>query len=197
MDDLFINLFKHRAKAYYDERPRDIPDNCVQVTEVTKCIRASYYDRVFGRGLPKLTTYFGSLIHDDLLKTFDKYEIEVCKPPLYGIADAIYTIDGVEFVIELKTVKTIPITPYPNHIEQINTYMGMLEIYNGVIVYIDRAIERVKTFTVRFNESMYYKTIEKAHTLLKAIERNDPPYPTDYGYCSLCEHRKICPYSLF
>ena len=73
MDDLFINLFKHRAKAYYDERPRNVPDNCVQVTEVTKCIRASYYDRVFGRGLPKLTTYFGSLIHDDLLKTFDKY----------------------------------------------------------------------------------------------------------------------------
>ena len=180
-------------------------ENEIHVTDLTTCIRRSYYMKKHGFPMDENMAFwllFGHIVHrivaPEIAKALDG-DVEVEK---------VFEWDGVEihatadiltdkYVIELKTCNRIPQHPYESHLEQVNAYMHIFDKPIAKIVYISRSQLETKVFTYYGDWQLFIYTMQKATVLHKHLQLNTPPPcnlpPSDRKfYCKNCPFLSKC-----
>lgn len=173
----------------------------IHVTDLTTCIRRSYFEKVYGRKINYPNSLFilrGILIHDAVLEQLAKelkanYEIDVTYKGIKGRIDLLTEKE----VIEIKTINKVPISPYNSHLEQLNFYCFASDRKEGILVYIGIADGKVVSFEHNANREMLDNTLEKFVKLKESLEQLVPPSSNlDLSsrkiFCYSCPYKKEC-----
>ncbi len=190
-------------RKFLASRLRVVDDDTVHVGEVVGCLRKAFYSRRYGdRDLRHLTPskrvvlslgMSAHLVLEEVLREAGyRTEEQVIKEfngfKLAGTPDA---VNG-EHVLEIKTVSKIPDEPYPHHVMQLNTYLGMLGYSTGYIIYINRRDGQVSVVPHNFNEVMYREVVRRAEALHKHLKDGTLPEAEPSYLCNYCEWRWRC-----
>lgn len=181
------------------------PPDVIWVTEVARCIRQSFYSRIFLRTPDFGAAYTilrGRLLHEVILGNMPLgvtearegtrslvIEDEGFKVEVRGRADMIVG----DYVVDLKTSERPPDKPPEEYRNQIQLYM---EIYNkskGLIVYITR--EGLKYFLEEKDTRKVEELKRKAVKLSRSLRENKLPEPEVGPWCKWCTWatQELCP----
>lgn len=172
-DDFFEKMFENTIiEAIEDEyrATRKEMSDYISVTEVTGCLRRSYFNRKYPHEIPSWSTsavigkYIHQIVERKFAEKFKDYIVEIEKTftddILIGTVDIAIRdpVSKKSFVIDLKTTSKIPIEPYYNHVLQVNAYLYLANADVGYIIYIDKRFTRnplnnnqfIKSFRLRF-----------------------------------------------
>jgi len=184
---------------------RIVGKDTVHVGEVVQCLRKSWFNRKYGdvRNLNHLSDSkcvilgLGLASHFVLEEALRELGYVVEKPVTVEFPNGLKLIgtpDGFnsQVVLEIKTVNSIPSKPYPHHVLQLNTYLNMLNMDLGLIIYICKRNGRIKIFEVRRDTRKYLEVLERAKRLYYHISKDIPPDPEPSHLCNYCEWRLHC-----
>jgi len=181
------------------------PPDVVWVTEVSRCIRQSFYSRIFIKTPDFGAAYSilrGRLLHEVILGnmpigvTEDKegtrsitVEGEGLKVEVRGRADLVVG----EYIVDLKTSERPPEKPPEEYRNQVQLYMELYGKKRGLIVYITR--EGLKHFIEERDERRISELKQKALKLSKALRENKLPEPETGPWCKWCPWatQDLCP----
>ena len=188
-----LEAVRARSRVSLDSR-------VIHVTEVTQCLRRSYFlrTRLVQLSPANALRLIGDEVHKALQEVLKRYGYEVefrvaidaGDVKLVGHVDA-YHPKG-KYIIEFKTVAKIPKSPYPNHLMQTQAYIALTYSRTGFIAYIARDNGDVKVFKVRPNKQTLRKLILRARELSKALTKGGPPRPEKSPLCNQCEFKYLC-----
>jgi len=168
------------------------------VTELTGCLRKSYYYRtsetfpslkdlyVWARGLSfhQFFSEFG-IKELKLVKRFDDFDI-------VGICDGI-EMGKENTLFEIKSVSHLPVAPYPQHVIQTQGYYSLakdnIEIDKLIIIYL--TMNDFTYFEVEKKDIMDFLE-RNARILHNALKNNKPPKEKDVSLCRFCQFKLLC-----
>ncbi|RLG56361.1 MAG: CRISPR-associated protein Cas4 [Candidatus Hydrothermarchaeota archaeon] len=178
----------------------DIDSSVIHVSEVVGCLRRAYYAR---RRFFTITPYeaivlLGSQIHQAIESILQEhgfeteFEVAVNREGirLLGHIDAYHPQENV--VLEFKTVKAVPETPYKSHKLQAETYGAMVEADKVYIVYISRTDGKVKVFNVKWSPSTLDFLFDRAKLLSNCLSNNKTPPRERSHLCNYCPFKLNC-----
>lgn len=199
--ELSSNLIKEIIKSAIIRNVRKeypLEKTKIFVTEITGCIRQSFYNRIFLNNLSYKAAFRilrGILLHEWLAeklpiglsevrdRNYLKMEMEI-KDGIKLLGRADYLMGNC--VVELKTTSKKKIDkPLEEHVNQVLMYMYMLKKDKGVIVYLHDNGE-ISSFTINRDEGKIKKLIEKAKDLYKALKSGYAPKAEPGYYCKWC-----------
>ena len=190
-------------RKFLVSRLRVVDDDTVHVGEVCGCLRKSWFTRKYGSrdlshiarskrvvlGLGLSTHLVLEKVLEELgYSTEKQVVIELNGFKLAGTPDAV----GDSHVVEIKTTNRIPDEPFPNHVMQLNAYLGLLGKSTGYIVYICKRDGQVKVFHHSFNEVMFREVLKRAAKLNQHIKEDTVPEAEPSYLCNYCEWRWKC-----
>jgi CRISPR/Cas system-associated exonuclease Cas4 (RecB family) len=134
-------------------------------------------------------------------------ELTLSDPPIRGFADAIITVDGQDYVGEIKTTNTQAFEHYqfagkPNvsHIIQVMIYMYITGL-PGFVMYQDRNSRQLLVLPLRYDDhaELLDKTFAWLRAVYAAYKNEQLPTRDLYAYgtkpskiCQSCPVRKAC-----
>jgi len=187
------------CETYFETRFERKDPKTISVTEVTQCLRYSYFTRKQPRCVPQvMSLLMGVQGHRLFLSKLQRYGFIVEKLviekregiKLVGRCDAWHP--DLDIVIELKTCSKAPDKPYDDHVFQVRIYGEMLRARKLYIVYVPRdTVEGIQVFEV-YPKSVLDKAFERAIELSKAIELDDPPSRDSGRWCRYCPYAFEC-----
>ncbi len=208
-------MLKEIIDEFYLERERDKKRNRVHfyVTDAGKCPRAIFFNfkRVSQEeiGADKLRVFeHGNYIQDMTLRPlFSKGVIratEVYIPPqeiISGRADAIVSIDGVPYVVDVKSISgrlnmNKMDKPKIEHYYQVQLYLHYFKIQKGILLYVNKDTQELKEFIFDYKPELVEKLLSWFERLKEKIESNIvppriPDYPENWQ-CRYCSYKEVC-----
>lgn len=183
------------------------------------CSRLLYYRLV---GFPPVATFtpqerfrldVGTAVHELVQRYFQDYMGDKYKPEvkitaetseiaqelhIYSTADAIYDV-GPKCVQEIKTISSGGFAalnaPKPEHLTQLQTYMGCLRIEWGTLFYIGlESALPIKEYIVPFDRDHFSAVVKKVREVVDCAWTN-PRLPRKEGSdytCSRCRYQDVC-----
>lgn len=196
---------------YLEEQSGD--RSSIHVTDlVYDCMRRAYYDKVVGDAITEskglMIVWIGQLLHS--MPMCEEHEVSVSyeferegrKYRIEGRIDELCVFDGRLVVVDKKTTRDIPRSPYEHHVKQVLMYSFILWKTRGVkpsyvsILYIDVASGQADAFVIPVEEmslSIIGREMEdKAVELASALESGKPPRAVRGWLCGYCSHFKRC-----
>ncbi|MCX6815240.1 MAG: PD-(D/E)XK nuclease family protein [Candidatus Aenigmarchaeota archaeon] len=188
-------------------------------SEIGTCLRKIWYSYKFPQDIqPELLKVFevGNIMHDfvvKVLKSEKNPEVELLKsefPFQHQLNDFIISgrIDNLILVkmanksvlVEVKSTGNVDMVtkPAPHNAMQLQLYMHLLDIHDGILLYVDKRNLKSKVYTVPYNEEEAKKILERfqaLHDHLKEDKLPDPESRADQEklwMCRLCEYREKC-----
>lgn len=196
----FVLSENGRDKEYYKIKP-----SVYHISSLGMCPRLIFFDTTLNveKDEEVLRIFLvGNIFHkwmqDNLLSDYTlEYEInkEFDGIKLVGRIDAINDKE----ILELKTCSSIGYIRKikPEHIAQINTYMGITGIHNGRIIYIEKNNLNTKEFNIKFSGTLFDETIRKIKMIDRKIKENanyKDIIPAMSPNCYNCLYRIQCLY---
>ncbi len=190
-------------------------------SEIGNCLRKVWYSYKFPQEVsPDLLKIFeaGNIMHGfvvDVLKSEKHKEVQLLKSEfpfkhkmgdfeISGRIDNLVLVNasGKEVLIEVKSTGDLGFVmsePKPENVMQLQLYMHVLKIHDGVLLYVDKRNLQSQVFTVPYDED-YAKEIldrfKKLHEHLKGEKLPDPEariMREEMGWmCRRCEYRERC-----
>ncbi|RLE85690.1 MAG: hypothetical protein DRJ41_00680 [Thermoprotei archaeon] len=172
--------------------------NKIFVTEVTGCIRQSFFNRIFLGELNYNAAFRilrGVLLHEwlaeklpiglDEVRNRDQLRGEIDLgngAMLVGRAD--YLIG--DYIVELKTTSRRKLEkPLDEHVKQVMLYMHMFNKEKGIIIYLhDNG--NITSFTINKEDDLIKELIEKARKLFSSLKSGHAPKAEIGQYCRWC-----------
>jgi CRISPR/Cas system-associated exonuclease Cas4 (RecB family) len=188
-------------------------------SEIGTCMRKVWYSYMFPQEIePELQKVFevGNIMHDfvvDVLKSEKNPEVELLKsefPFHHDMGEFIIAgridnlillkLHGKEVLVEVKSTGNIDFIEEaaPHNIIQLQLYMHVLQIKDGILLYIDKRNLKSKVFTIHYNEKaaeLIISRFKKLHGHLKEKSVPEPEARSDrktLWMCKLCEYRDRC-----
>ena len=110
-----------------------------------------------------------------------------------GRADLILSVDGEEYVVEVKSVRKLPKEPFKHHVQQLNLYLGAYGIKRGFLIYLEKQALAHRIFPVEFSLETFKLLIDRARALHRHLTTDDMPKPNAEAWeCRFCEFRTEC-----
>ena len=110
-----------------------------------------------------------------------------------GRADLILTINGEDYIIEVKSTRKLPKEPFKHHIQQLTLYLGAYGLGRGFLIYIEKKALAHKIFPVEFDLEAFRMLLDRAAKLHKHLINDDLPKPdAERWECRFCEFRAEC-----
>ena len=122
--------------------------------------------------------------------------------------DAIITIDGVQYVVEIKSVNTYQfkgMTEHPSGAKQLKFYMWLTGIHQGIVLLDDKNTQEFKLKVYTFDDkakSVVVKFIDRLKLIQKAkkrlleegklIKRHEECIAYTAKRCTKCNMRDVC-----
>lgn len=122
-------------------------------------------------------------------------------PDFGGIPDGYSIIDDKFIIIEIKThndksykdvVKKGVRLSKPAHFDQIQIYMGLARLTNGLYVAINKNDESIYTESIEFDELHFYYLRDLASRILSKGETLKVSDSKDFFMCKMCQYRDLC-----
>ena len=149
-EDKFCLREQVLSLIYKQAQGEHIPQNLIRIFEEGNAIHEKWQRLFIRGGLCKAEDL-------DFSKFYDKYEIGYTP-------DAILTIDGEKYVVEIKSVNTYQfqkMTSHPTATKQVNMYMHFSGIHKGIILCDDKNTQNFKVFPVKYNPEIVAPYIER------------------------------------
>jgi hypothetical protein len=128
--------------------------------------------------------------------------IQNAKLRTLGHADAVIKIEGVKYVLEIKSSNSrnfMLLTKEPKHEHkmQLHDYMRCLNINQGIILYMDKDRGTLKEFVVHFDREFYMEHVfRRKNKFFKALHSLTPPKVEGFTLrsppCSYCKYAGLC-----
>ncbi len=181
------------------------PPNVIWVTEVSRCIRQSFYSRIYLKSLDFSAAYTilrGRLLHEVVLKNMPIGVTEIGegtrsvvvegatgRVEIRGRADMIVG----DYVVDLKTSERAPEKLPEEYRNQVQLYMDLYGKSKGLVVYITR--DGLRYFYEERDEERISRLKEKALKLSMALKENKLPEPEVGAWCRWCawSTQELCP----
>jgi CRISPR/Cas system-associated exonuclease Cas4 (RecB family) len=84
--------------------------------------------------------------------------------------------------------------PFETHLRQINLYMYVLGIHDGIVLYENKANQEVKEFEIKYQPELIESILATCHNLKKALELDTPPQRPTWLSSKESRTCKYCPY---
>lgn len=208
-------MLKEIIDEFYLDREREKNKERLHfyVTDAGKCPRAIFFN--FKRvpreeiGAERLRVFeHGDYIQQMTLRPlFSKGLIratEVNIPPqeiISGRADAIISVDGVPYVVDIKSISgrlnmEKMEKPHLEHYYQVQLYLHYFKIKKGILLYVNKDTQELKEFIFDYNPELVEKLLDWFQNLKEKIESDIvpprlPDYPKNWQ-CSYCPYKEIC-----
>lgn len=149
-DESFCYREQVLSLLYKRSSNENVPQNLIRIFEEGNAIHEKW-QRLFIRG--------GLGISEDMdfSKFYKKYEVGYTP-------DAILMIDGVQYVVEIKSVNTYQfqkMTSHPTAAKQIQMYMHFSGIHKGIVLCDDKNTQAFKIFLVNYDPDVIEPYIER------------------------------------
>lgn len=215
--DMAIACFQERKKEY-NHRQRLVGDY-YHPSQLGQCLRRMYYDELhapidrnkLGEDLLKealtfeVGTYFHVLFQNLCQRAgvLVAREAPIVNPKLriIGHADGILLIDGIKYLLEIKTINSRGFTmltgPKYEHKLQITAYMKALGLKWAVVLYYSKDDSKVKEFVIQYDEEVYLREVApRIETYFKSIRSRSIPDREGTSVnafpCTFCQFKRIC-----
>lgn len=126
--------------------------------------------------------------------------VKVEDPPVRFSCDGLVKLDGVVYLLEVKTsevnsMKSL-VSPKEEHLDQIMCYCTLLGIDNALVLYQDRQYGSLKCFTYHMKDSDKQRIVNVFEEVQERVRRNMIPesLPPRDKWCnsSYCEYYRTC-----
>lgn len=180
---------------------------------VYDCLRRAYYGKKYGevledlgmegvKGLDEatmLTFWIGHKLHEIKLSDMHEYTMEV--EGIVGTADEILKIGDEYIILDKKTTRRLPNSPYEHHVKQVEYYSAMfykvhgINVRLGAILYIDVSNKKSKVFVFKLREnkdSVLKEMIQRKEEIEKALKSDEVPSAKVSWLCDYCSFFEKC-----
>lgn len=185
---------------------------------ISGCRRKLFYEFILAEKDPggiaaKTMRIFdmGHAVHDILQKQLlacgviekpEDIEVEFFtkKGRIKGFIDAIITIKGERYILEIKSINTKGFDglkgPKEDHIDQANVYMKVMKISKAIILYYDKNTSRTKEFYIEMDIEVILSLKQRMDYVKQCVETGAVPKriskdPKSY-FCMFCDYKKAC-----
>ncbi len=188
-------------------------------SEIGVCMRKVWYSYKFPQDVePSLLKVFevGNIMHDfvvEVLKSEKNPDVELLKsefPFQHDFGD--FTVSGriddlilvklqnKSVLVEVKSTANVDFVdrPAPHNAMQLQLYMHMLDIHDGILLYIDKRNLQSKVFVVDYSIEEAEKIFGRFRKLHAHLTENTMPEPearsarNTLWMCRFCEYRDKC-----
>lgn len=188
-------------------------------SEIGRCLRNLYYSYKYPMKVkPKLLKIFelGNIMHDFIVKVLQSEKIPEVELVDYeipielrmgdfvisGRIDDLILLktDNRKILIEVKTCKDIRAVTKPqnSHMIQLQFYMHVTGIREGILLYVDKTTLDTKSFKLEYDEHWSNLIVERFKKLHECLVKNELPIPEAKlieeikWMCNFCEYREKC-----
>lgn len=110
-----------------------------------------------------------------------------------GRADLIVSFNDEDYILEVKSVRKLPDTPFKHHIQQTQIYLAAYGLQKGFIIYLEKQALQHRIFEVTFNAEDFKHLLKRAKSLHEALTNDSEPEPDAEAWeCRFCEFRNKC-----
>ena len=126
--------------------------------------------RIFDHGHATENRFFGYFLRMGMFKAREVRAV-TSDPPISGRADFILTMPdtGNYLIVELKTINDNGfgnlLEAKSNHVIQLQIYLNVLEIDDGVILYENKNDQRLKEFAITKDTDCWNEIIQRCHSI--------------------------------
>ena len=197
LKQLVYSAFK---RAWEEEHnPDDVGPETVFVTEITQCLRKSYFQRKYGfrpAGEKAVILMLGSALHY-IVQKYSDYDGKLVEVPVKAEFEGVELKGRVDLllddsVVELKTVIKVPDSVLEHHRDQLLLYMFMSGRERGYVVYVGKKDGAVEAYEVQNDPERLKTLLSRAKKLSQHLMNNEKPDPEPSWLCRFCEYRRIC-----
>jgi len=183
----------------------------ISVTELSSCLRQSYYVRMrypvnlnnqYKFSYLYMIQKVGNEIHNIIQELYDFTETEkTVVSELYKVKGR---VDGIResFLYEIKSIDANKFNNhyFKEHFEQADIYSYILNneydynIKTVVIIYVIRNLKHIIPFDIPVDDSLAKSLLSRAPLLKSSLTNNEAPDPigATKEHCKYCLHRKYC-----
>ncbi len=204
-----------RLEEYFQREERVRVRDYFYVTEVAKCPRQIFYSAkgfprppLDGQTARKLAV--GDAAHQRIVQALYGMGIVVAaeapipeNPLFHGRADVIVSVEGKNYVVEIKTVhpynfEQMVAAPRRDHYLQLQLYLHYFDIPQGVILAENKANQELREFLVDQDDEEIRRVLSTFEALRRTIflEGRLPPLPDksdwEYDQCRYCPYVEFC-----
>ena len=171
------------------ELPFDYDTSGIHVSEITRCSRLSYFERVdpyVDESSNALRNIFRGSITRMLKGKTKHYKIEDLT--IYATADLIISDD---VIVNFVPVSKLPDYPHPNDLLYTNACLFIFEIQSGFIVYFTPDGKFVE-FSVSESKRMFEQVVRRARILHLLLKEKKTPVVEPSELCFACKYYQRC-----
>lgn len=204
-----------RLEEYFQREERVRVRDYFYVTEVAKCPRQIFYSTkgfprppLDGQTARKLAV--GDAAHQRIVQALYGMGIVVAaeapippNPLFHGRADVIVSMEGKNYVVEIKTVhpynfEQMVAAPRRDHYLQLQLYLHYFDIPQGVILAENKANQELREFVVGRDDEEIRRVLSTFERLRRIIflegRLPSPPDKSDWEYdqCRYCPYVEFC-----
>ena len=197
--DIRLDIIEEAIKTAIQRKRLHIPSGIIHVTDLTQCLRKTYYEVVSGYTKTKIMVA-GEVMHSEILpqiaamlelegySAVDEVEVNTVVKTRCMDIDLRGRIDLVvsSIPVEIKFSNRI----MDHHILQAEYYAWMLSVSEYIICVIkdDGGVE-CKKFRRHIPDEELVKRVE---TLACAVLQHEPPKPEKGVWCNTCSFKHMC-----
>jgi len=209
-------MLKELIDKFYLDKSKDKPEierTHFYISEAGRCPRMIFFrfKRAPGKEVEaeRLRIFeYGDSLHKLILSPLLSLglvratEVEIpSKEIVFGRADAIISIDGQPYVLDIKSISgrmnlTKMQEPKPEDFCQIQLYLHFFKIPKGILLYVNKDTQELKEFIFDYKNDVAEKILKNFEILKSKIEANTvplriPDFPSNWQ-CQYCEYFEIC-----
>jgi CRISPR-associated exonuclease Cas4 len=167
----------------------DYDSNGIHVSEITRCSRLSYFERV-DPYVDEYSNALSNIFKSSLTKLLNGItrEYKVDDLTIYATVDLM--IDN-EMIINFVPVSKLPEYPHPNDLLYTNASMFIFDIQGGFIVYFTPE-GKFAEFSVSESKRMFEQVVRRARILYLLLKEKKTPVVEPSELCFSCKYFQRC-----
>ncbi len=220
VNDIIFNHLKKLNLAKPTSMNKSLPRK--DIFSVSQCSYDCYRKLYFEMQCPKPTTNedslgrfaLGDMIDSMMKEAFESIGAKTdvgCGKPYFNEQFKIQGSTDAEFsdlIIEIKSVSPfawkyieggkdkfgniIIGQPKIQHVRQLNSYLDIKDIEDGVLIYINKDNFQLKPYPVKHSRILMTQTIGRCAIVYRAIMDGTVPTKVKGDECSYCGHKDVC-----
>lgn len=202
---------------YKENKPKEV--GRYYPSQIGSCLRKIWYSYKFPvETSPELVKIFelGNIMHDfvvKVLKSEKNPDVELVSTELpfkqeyedflvSGRIDNVIVVkaSGKSILVEVKSTGNVDFVAeaMPHNIVQLQLYMHVTGIHNGILLYVDKRNLKSKVFSIAYSEQEALKIIDRFKALNKFLKMDAIPDAearekrNTIWMCKYCEYRDKC-----
>lgn len=124
--------------------------------------------------------------------------VELSEIPIRFSVDGILKLQNELYLLEIKTLDFGDFNSLTDikqsHIDQVKTYLALLNLENAIVMYVDRQYGSVKCYSYSIKQYERDEIFNNMYHVLNCVESNIAPDRLDYSdyMCTNCPYKKSC-----